>query len=81
MATYIGETNDDYINGQSYPIMRRPMTGTIYKPGKDENGKWLDTVGKPDTRIMLWKDIYGTEAKMGYRVYESQEAIEKDFQF
>lgn len=39
----------------------------------------IDTIGKPDTRIMLWKNVYGPHQKMGYKVYESEEAISKDW--
>lgn len=81
MPTYIGETNEAYTKGQYYPIMRRQMSGKIYKPGKDEYGKWIDTIGKTDTRIMLWKDVYGPHQKLGYKVYESEEAVYKDWDF
>lgn len=79
MAQYIGETNDDYTNGEHYPIMQVPMVGKIFKPGKDSKGDWLDVVGERDTRIMLWKNIFGPDVKVGYRVYNSQEEINKDF--
>lgn len=80
MAKYIGQTNDDYVNGEYYPIQQRPMQGRLFKPGKDLQGKWLDTIGEPDTRIMVWKDVYGPEAKPAMKVYESQEAINQDFE-
>lgn len=78
MAKYIGETNDDYINGEDYAITTLPMSGRIFKPGK-ENGKWIDTVGERDNRIMLWKNLFEPNAKQGYRVYKNQAAILKDF--
>lgn len=34
-------------------------SGRIYKPGKDQHGKFIDTEGKPDERIM----IFGTDPK------------------
>lgn len=79
MPQYIGQTDSDYVNGEHYAIMKLPMVGRIFKPGKDSKGNWLDTVGERDTRIMVWKNLFGPEAKQGYRVYESEEAILKDF--
>lgn len=32
----------------------QPMGGKQYKPGKDKEGKWLDVVGKPETRLMVF---------------------------
>lgn len=34
-------------------------SGRIYKPGKNAQGKFIDTEGKPDERIM----IFGTDPK------------------
>lgn len=79
MPLYIGETNQDYTNGQVYFLMQVPMCGRIYKPDKGVDGKYIDTVGVRDIRIMVWK--HGTYAhdRTGYRVYESDEAIAKEW--
>jgi hypothetical protein len=79
MAKYIGQTNDDYVNGRDYSISTQSMTGKRFKPGKDSQGKWLDNVGERDTRIMLWK-IVGPKQSPALKVYESEAAILKDFE-
>jgi hypothetical protein len=67
-ATYIGTTNENYENGTVYQLTLRSMTGKRYK---DLN----DRIGEPDTRIMVWKD-FGAPA---LKVYDTQEAIDRDF--
>jgi len=73
MAKYIGETNEDYTNGEDYALIRFPMIGIIFKPGKDLQGKWLDTVGEKDNRIMVWKNMFAPKERTGYKVYTPEE--------
>jgi hypothetical protein len=78
MATYIGQQNKHVVNGTDYAIKTVDMAGRFYKPDKDANGKWLDTVGWPDTRIMLWVDSWNNQF---YKVYNNAEEVAKDWQF
>jgi hypothetical protein len=68
-ATYTGETNEHYTNGDTYYLTTRSMTGKRYK---DLN----DRVGEPDTRIMVWKD----SGNPALKVYENDAAILEVFQ-
>jgi hypothetical protein len=81
MAVYIGESNFAFAKGESYSIVRNPMTGRIYQPGKGPDGKWLDKIGKKDNRIMVYKSTTMAAVDSGYKVYETQEDIEKDWEF
>lgn len=74
MAKYIGETNQHLKEGSYYALMTQDMAGRIYKPGKDERGKWLDTVGEQDTRIMVW-----VNANSFYKVYNSGDEFLKEW--
>lgn len=76
MARYIGETNKNVVNGTDYTIKTLDMAGRFFKPDKDENGRWLDTVGWPDTRIMLWVDSWNNSF---YKVYKDAEDVLKDW--
>ena len=75
MAKYIGETNEDYQHGEDYAIMQRPMAGRIFQPGKDLQGNWLDTVGEPDNRIMVWKNTFAPKERTGYKVFTPEELV------
>lgn len=52
------------------------MTGRIYKAGKNEKGKFIDTVGEPDNRYQVY-------AELGYdyphKVFNDKESIKKNF--
>jgi hypothetical protein len=76
MAKYIGETNENVVNGSDYPLKTVDMAGRFYEPDKDENGKWLDTVGWPDTRIMVWVDVHSNRF---YKVYDNVDEILKEW--
>lgn len=79
MPIYIGETSEHLVNGRYYTTMQVPMMGRIYKPGKDIHGKWIDTVGEKDNRIMVWKHLTTKDECPAMKVYESVEAIAKDW--
>lgn len=68
-ATYTGETNEHFTNGEIYNLSTRSMSGKRYK---DLN----DRVGEPDNRIMVWKDSGAPALK----VYENDAAILEVFQ-
>lgn len=77
MAIYIGPTTKELENGKSYHLQTQDMSGKIYKPGKHiVNGKheWIDKVGAPDLRIMVW--TFGF-----YKVYQDTNEISKDWKF
>jgi hypothetical protein len=76
-AIYIGETNEDYVNGKQYALRTQKFTGRIYKPGKDANGKWLDKEGEPDNRMMVWKDGFAINPAL--KVFNDYNAISTDF--
>lgn len=76
MAKYVGETNENVEHGGDYSLMTQDMVGKIYKPGKDSEGHWLDKVGEPDTRIMVWVGFYGNQF---YKVYNTGEDVLKDW--
>jgi hypothetical protein len=40
--------------GRTIPVEIMRMSGRIYKEGKDKQGKFIDTVGVPDTRFMVF---------------------------
>lgn len=45
--------------GERLLIQIQKMTGRIYKPGKDLQGKFIDKEGVPDNRFMVFnKDYY-----------------------
>ena len=44
----------DFFEGQQTTVRIMPMTGRIYKPGKDSKGKFIDLIGKPDERLMVF---------------------------
>lgn len=44
---------------ETLTVQAMANSGRIYKPGKDQEGKFIDTEGKPDERIM----IFGTDPK------------------
>lgn len=75
MAKYIGETNWNLREGEDYSLMTQDMAGRIYKPGKDERGKWIDTVGEQDTRIMVWVGF----GNSFYKVYNTGEEFLKEW--
>lgn len=50
--------------GEHYLTNIMLMHGRIYKPGKDAKGKFLDTVGEPDNRLMIFStNSYATATK------------------
>jgi len=44
----------DFFEGQEAIVRMMPMTGRIYKHGKDAQGKFLDLEGQPDKRLMVF---------------------------
>lgn len=50
--------------GKKYDCRMMKCTGKLYKPGKDDQGKFIDTVGEPDTRYMIFSsDAYAIATK------------------
>ncbi len=41
-------------DGYEGRVMICKMFGRKYSPGKDERGKWIDTVGEPEDRLMVY---------------------------
>jgi hypothetical protein len=59
------------------PVMIQRMTGRIFKPGKDEKGRFVDVVGVPDQRLMVFTghtQFYGvfTESELNELFEEIQ---------
>lgn len=48
----------NFKEGETLHVNMMKMEGRIYKPGKDLEGKWLDTVGEPDKRIMVFDSTH-----------------------
>ena len=81
---YIGPPHETLKFGEEYKISTQRMTGRRYNPGRHEPGSdgklgdWIDKVGEPDNRIMLWISN-GYASVLFYKVFESQEDINKMF--
>lgn len=67
-ATYIGTTNENFVNGKGYSLTTLPMTGRRYKDLNDREGV-------PDNRIMVWQN----NGPAALKVYETQADIAKDW--
>lgn len=73
MATYIGETQGNYVNGEKYVITTADMTGKIFESPED-----LD--GKKDERIMLYASSSYNDGWL-YKVYNTAEEVLRDWSF
>lgn len=52
------------------------MTGKIFKPGKDKEGKFLDTAGTPDKRLA----VMSTDFKFPfYKVVKDEQELHELF--
>ena len=77
MATYIGETTNQLVNGEVYNVNVQDFTGKVFKPGKhlvEGEMKWIDTEGTPDIRIALF---FGTF----YKVYTNVDELLTSWDF
>lgn len=75
--TYIGKTDKEFKNGNSYDIDLQDMSGRVYEPGWVETANntkdFTDKVGKPDLRVMCSSSVMSKVAF--YRVYPSAENL------
>jgi hypothetical protein len=73
MATYIGETQGNYVNGAKYDITTADMTGKVFESPED-----LD--GKKDERIMLYASSSYQDSWL-YKVYNTAEELLRRLEF